>query len=138
MPKARHQDQVDRYTYTVVWSEEDEAFVARVAEFPSLATHGGKSSDALREIQEVVRVVIEDLKESEEPVPAPLNQQRYSGKLNLRMPSYLHQRLAIEAAQQGVSLNHYITLKLEGASLLVLEEQAPYHKTKKKNHDLGQ
>lgn len=31
----------------------------------------------------------------------------------LRMPSYLHRHLAIEAAQQSVSLNQLINLKLE-------------------------
>ena len=34
LPKAEH------YLYSVGWSEADEAFVARVAEFPSLAAHG--------------------------------------------------------------------------------------------------
>lgn len=118
--------QVERYAYTVVWSDEDVAFVARVAEFPSLAAHGKTAIGALREIQGVVEAVIDDLMESGEQVPAPLSQQKYSGKLNVRMPRYLHQRLALEAAQQGVSLNHFITLKLEGASILVLEELAPF------------
>ena len=122
---------VERYTYTVAWSDEDEVFVARVAEFPSLAAHGKTAAAALREIQLVVGAVIDDMLGSKEPVPAPLSQQKYSGKLNLRMPAYLHQRLALEAAQQGVSLNHFITLKLEGASMLVLEKEAPYGVKKK-------
>jgi len=49
----------------------DQAFVARVAEFSSLAAQGVNQQAALREIKSVVWAVIEDLKESDEPVPEP-------------------------------------------------------------------
>lgn len=36
----------------------------------------------------------------------------YSGKLNIRIPRSLHQRLSQEAKADGVSLNQYILCKL--------------------------
>ena len=100
------------YIYSVVWSEEDEAFIGRVLEFPSLAAHGNTQAKALSEIRSVVQHAFEDLKESGEDVPEPLNKRRYSGKLNVRLPKYLHRQLAIEAAEEGVSLNQLISTKL--------------------------
>lgn len=52
----------EEYLYSVAWSEEDEAFVARVAEFPSLAAHGDTQEEALGEIKKVVKFVLSDLK----------------------------------------------------------------------------
>jgi predicted HicB family RNase H-like nuclease len=100
------------YSFSVAWSEEDKAYIGTVAEFESLAAHGDTPSVALQEITEVVRLVLEDLVESKEEVPEPYSKRRFSGKLNLRMPEYLHRHLAVEAAKQGVSLNQLINLKL--------------------------
>lgn len=36
----------------------------------------------------------------------------YSGRLNIRIPKSLHQRLSQEARRDGVSLNQYILYKL--------------------------
>ena len=103
----------EQYLYSVGWSEEDNAFIARVSEFPSLAAHGDSQEDALREIKDVVRFVLSDLKENKEPIPEPLGKRSFSGRLVLRMPEYLHRKLALEASQQGVSLNQLLNLKLE-------------------------
>ena len=113
--RAAHQSkQYDTrdYLYSVVWSEEDDAFIGRVLEFPSLAAHGNTQAKALGEIRSVVQHAFEDLQDSGEEVPEPLNKRPYSGKLNVRLPKYLHRQLAIEAAEEGVSLNQLISTKL--------------------------
>ena len=109
LPKAEH------YLYSVGWSEADDSFVARVAEFPSLAAHGDTQEEALSEIKDVVGFVLNDLKESDEPIPEPFGKRSFSGKLVLRMPEYMHRQLAIEAMQQGISLNQLLNLKLEAS-----------------------
>jgi predicted HicB family RNase H-like nuclease len=111
--RKRPRTSAEHYLYTVGWSEDDEAYVARVAEFPSLAAHGDSQEAALRSLQQVVRAVLKDMVASKEPTPQPLGKRSFSGRLNVRMPSYLHRYLAIEAAQQSVSLNQLINLKLE-------------------------
>ncbi len=101
------------YLYSVGWSEEDQAFLARVAEFPSLGAHGKTATSAWREITSLVASILKDLQKSGEPIPEPIGRQHFSGKLNLRMPPSLHMMLAVEASQQGISLNQWINLKLQ-------------------------
>lgn len=100
------------YQYSTGWSEYDEAYIAHVAEFPSLGAHGNTIESALAEIQKVVRLVLKDLSENGEEIPKPFGKRKFTGKINVRMPEDLHRALAIQAAQQGVSLNQLITLKL--------------------------
>lgn len=100
------------YAYSVMWSEEDGGFVARVAEFASLAAHGSTQEKALREIRKVVEFVIEDIRGAGEQLPEPLSKRRFSGKLNLRMPAHLHRQLSMEAEREGISLNQWINSKL--------------------------
>ncbi len=107
--------QVEQYLYSVGWSDEDNAFIARVAEFPSLAAHGDTQEVALGEIKNVVKFVISDLKKSKEAIPEPFGRRSYSGRLVLRMPEYLHRQLAVEATYQGVSLNQLLNLKLQAS-----------------------
>ena len=107
---------VEQYLYSVGWSQEDEAFVARAAEFPSLAAHGDTLENALREIKTVVEFVLQDLEETGEFVPEPFGKRSFSGRLVLRMPEYLHRKLALESMQEGVSLNQLLNLKLEAKS----------------------
>ena len=62
--KSKQTTKSQLYLYSVGWSELDRAFVARVAEFPSLSAHGNNPEAALREIRFVVEAVIEDLEQS--------------------------------------------------------------------------
>jgi predicted HicB family RNase H-like nuclease len=102
------------YSYSVTWSEEDKLFIGKVSEFESLAAHADTPVLALEEITGVVRFVLDDLKESGEPIPEPFSKKSFSGKLMVRMATSLHRNLALEAAKQGVSLNALITQKLCG------------------------
>ncbi len=68
--------------------------------------------EALRGIRRVVAEVVADLKRSQEIVPEPLATRQYSGKFQVRVPPELHRRLALEAAESGVSLNRLASVKL--------------------------
>jgi predicted HicB family RNase H-like nuclease len=103
---------VDRYTYRVTWSEEDQEYVGLCAEFPSLSWLDGTPEEALKGIRSVVRKVLADLKRNEEPVPEPISTRSYSGKFMVRVPPEVHRILAIQAAESGVSLNRLVSSKL--------------------------
>ena len=102
----------DRYTYREEWSEEDDAYVARCLEFPSLSANGASPEAALAELRGVVAVVVEDLMANGETIPEPLGSRAYSGKLVLRLPKEMHREAAIRAAEEGVSLNQYLLARL--------------------------
>ena len=102
----------EHYTYRVTWSKEDSEYVALCAEFPSLSFLAEKQDKALKGIVDVVGDIIEDMKLNSEDLPVPLSEKEYSGKFQVRIPPELHRHLAIEAAEQKISLNRYVSSKL--------------------------
>lgn len=102
----------DRYTYRVMWSEEDNEHVGLCAEFPSLSWLAGTPEAALKGIRKVVADVVKDMEANGETVPEPITCKRYSGKFMVRVPPEVHRTLAIQAAESGVSLNRIASAKL--------------------------
>jgi len=102
----------DHYTYRVTWSEEDQEYVGLCAEFPCLSWLAGTPEEALAGIRQVVADMAADLEANNEPVPQPLATRHYSGKFQVRVPPDLHRKLAMEAAEAGVSLNRLASAKL--------------------------
>lgn len=104
----------DHYTYRVTWSAEDGEHVGTCAEFASLSWLAPTPEAALAGIRAVVADVVADLLAGEEPVPVALAERRYSGELRVRIPPLVHRQLAIQAAEEGVSLNRLASAKLAG------------------------
>lgn len=103
---------IDRYTYRVTWSEEDQEHVGLCVEFPSLSWLAANPELALKGVREIVRSSIEDMRQNDESIPEPLSAKQFSGKFMVRVPPEIHRSLAIEAAESGVSLNRLISSKL--------------------------
>jgi predicted HicB family RNase H-like nuclease len=102
----------DYYTYRVTWSEEDNEYVGQCLEFPSLSWLASTPEDALIGVRQLVAEVVSDLETTGEPVPEPLSTRPFSGRFLVRIPPELHRRLAIEAAEAGISLNRLASDKL--------------------------
>ncbi len=103
----------DRYTYRVIWSEEDEEYVGLCSEFASLSWLAESPEAALSGIRQVVADVVADMVANNEPIPEPIATKKYSGKFMVRVPPNLHRRLVLEAAESGISLNRLASTKLE-------------------------
>jgi len=104
----------DRYTYRVTWSEDDNEYVGLCAEFPSLSWLAKKPEVALKGIRKLVEDVVRDMHKEGEAVPEPIACKQYSGKFMVRVPPQVHRKLAIQAAESGVSLNRLASSKLSG------------------------
>jgi len=102
----------EKYTYRVMWSEEDPEYIGLCTEFPSLSRLAASQGDALSGITKLVADVLADMIKREEAVPEPLSLREFKGKIALRVPPEQHRELAMEAAEQGVSLNRLISKKL--------------------------
>jgi predicted HicB family RNase H-like nuclease len=102
----------DKYTYRVTWSEDDNEYVGLCAEFPSLSWLAKTPEKALSGIRKVVAEVIFDMSENKEKIPEPIAARHYSGKFMVRIPPDVHRKLAIQAAESGVSLNRIASSKL--------------------------
>ena len=101
----------EKYTYRVLWSEEDNEFIGLCAEFPSLSWLASTSEKALKGICSVVKDCIADMSKSDEELPLT-SSSRKCGKFMVRVPPEVHRHLAIEAAEAGVSLNRIASAKL--------------------------
>ena len=100
------------YTYRVFWSEEDQSFIATVAEFPRLSSIENTQWKAFTGIVDLVSFLLDEMKKDGDSPPVPLTKKVYSGEIRLRMPSEIHRRIAIEAAEQGTSINQLILSRI--------------------------
>ncbi len=106
----------DRFTYRVTWSMEDNEYIGLCIEFPSLSWLDSEPEKALKGIRKMVAEVIADMEANGEPTPEPISTKKYSGNFLIRIPPELHRRLALEAAEAGVSLNRLASDQLSRQS----------------------
>lgn len=104
----------EHYTYRVTWSREDEEYVGTVAEMQGLSWLEPTQEAAFQGIRRLVAGVIEDMKKTGEAPPEPIAERTFSGKFQVRIPPELHRQLALEAAEQNVSLNRLVSKRLVG------------------------
>jgi predicted HicB family RNase H-like nuclease len=104
--------EIDKFTYRVFWSEEDQEFVGLCAEFSSLSWLQSSPEAALKGIRSLVKSTVKDMTKNKESIPDPISAKKYSGKFMVRVPPEVHRHLAIEAAESGVSLNRIASAKL--------------------------
>jgi len=102
----------DHYTYRITWSAEDNEHVGLCVEFPSLSWLAPTPDEALDGIQRLVRECLTDMHTTGEEIPQPIADRTYSGKFMVRVPPESHRALAIQAAEQGVSLNRLVSARL--------------------------
>ncbi|GHD06278.1 type II toxin-antitoxin system HicB family antitoxin [Zhihengliuella salsuginis] len=103
---------VAHYRYSVMWSPEDEAYVATVAEFASLSWIADSKAEALSGLEAMLEDVVADLVANGEEIPQPFAERRYSGNLKVRVSPEVHRNVAIAAAEQHVSINRYLSERL--------------------------
>lgn len=104
----------DHYTYRVTWSQEDGEYLGLCVEFPSLSWLASSPEEALSGIRNVAAEVVADMQSSGELIPSALAEKTYSGEFRVRIPPLVHRSLAMEAAEQGISLNRLASAKLAG------------------------
>ena len=63
----------DRYTYRVIWSDEDEEYVGLCDEFPSLSWLSPTSEEAFSGIRKLVYDSVDDMRSANETPPGPIS-----------------------------------------------------------------
>lgn len=87
-------------------------FYAHVLELDGCQSTGETFEEAYKNLKEAMEGWIETKLENGFNVPLPVGYENFSGKFVVRIPKSLHYKLAIEAEQEGVSLNQYALYKL--------------------------
>jgi predicted HicB family RNase H-like nuclease len=102
----------EHYTYRVTWSQEDGEYLGLCTELPSLSWLAPTPEKAPAGVRKVAAEAISDMKKNGEPIPVSLAEKKYSGEFRVRIPPQVHRSLAMDAAEQGVSLNRLASAKL--------------------------
>jgi len=69
--------EADKYTYRVLWSEEDRQYVGVCTEFPSLSHLADTHNAALVGVVALVRDVLADMHTSKKESPVPMAIRRF-------------------------------------------------------------
>lgn len=99
---------MNKYSFKIVWSDEDEAYIVTCREFPGLSAFGDTQESALAEAQTALTLMIEAYKESGIDLPPPNVEEEFSGQFRVRLPKSLHRQAAEIASEEGVSLNQFV------------------------------
>ncbi|MCV7075533.1 type II toxin-antitoxin system HicB family antitoxin [Mycobacterium szulgai] len=108
---------MNRYTFRVQWSREERQYVGRCVELPFLSRPAPTAREALAATSDAVDEHLRALRDSDQEPPEPLTERRYSGRFIVRTSPALHERLAIEAAEERISMNQLVVQKLAGRPL---------------------
>jgi predicted HicB family RNase H-like nuclease len=81
-------------------------------EFPYFTERAPTAREAIAAIEQTITEHVADYQASGYELPPSLTDRIYSGKFVVRTSTALHARLAVEAVEQGVSLNQWVVQKL--------------------------
>ena len=87
-------------------------YVGKVLELDGCVADGDTGEETLANLRNAMEGWIETKLANGFNVPEPLAESSSSGKFTVRLPKTLHQRLTLEAKQEGISLNQYTLYKL--------------------------
>jgi len=87
-------------------------FYGRILELDGCQSTGDTLEELYQNLNEAMEGYLEVKQENNLSIPIPETSNDYSGKFTVRLPKTLHQKLAIEAKEEGVSLNQLVLYKL--------------------------
>jgi DNA end-binding protein Ku len=96
------------YSFRIVWSNEDNAYLASCPEFPGVVAHGDTPEEAIAEAHVALDLAIEMYEAEGRRLPEAQPLVEHSGQFRLRVPKSLHAQLVQRAEDEGLSLNTYI------------------------------
>jgi predicted RNase H-like HicB family nuclease len=99
---------MNKYGFSIAWSEEDQGYIATCPEFPGLSAFGHTIEQALGEAKAALGLFIKTYKEDGISLPEPQTVQEYSGQFRVRISKEHHRQAVQAAAKEGISLNQFV------------------------------
>jgi antitoxin HicB len=93
---------------TKIAQVEGGGYLARIPLLKGCLSDGETVEEALINIEEAKREWLAATLKTRRIIPEPVDESRYSGKFTLRLPKFLHKKLAEDARKEDMSLNSYI------------------------------
>ena len=101
-----------KYAIVVVYSDEDQGYIATAPELPGCSAFGETEEEAIKEVKIAASLWLSAAKKAGRKVPEPIVEKKFKGRFPLRIPEDLRRRLELEAKRRGVSLNELILQKI--------------------------
>lgn len=108
---------IDPYAYSISVRrgefDGEICFEARIAELPHVAEYADSYDEAYQLAIDTIETTADMLAEQGRQMPAPkVVDSDYSGRVTLRLPKSLHRALAVQADDEGMSLNSMLVTVL--------------------------
>lgn len=113
MLAKKYKDYISKYSYRIVWSEEDQVFIVSIDELHGCITHGETMEEAISMGKEAALCHIEGLNKDKKEIPLPISLTKFKGVFPVRTTPELHSHLARVAASRHISMNKLIVDLLE-------------------------
>lgn len=91
-----------------LYRDDEGDWIVEIDDLPGCMADGKTPDEAIANSREAMKSWMESRISSGLEIPEPSVAEEYSGRILLRMPKYIHRRLAIQAQQEGSSLNQFI------------------------------
>ena len=88
--------------------EEDGGYSTSVLELPGCYSSGDTAEEAMEMLDEAIELWVAVEVEDGHDIPPPSRAVEYSGRITLRLIPSIHERAALLAQHEGVSLNRYL------------------------------
>ncbi|MEX2375844.1 MAG: type II toxin-antitoxin system HicB family antitoxin [Dehalococcoidia bacterium] len=114
--------------YTRIFrKQEDGGYQASVLELPGVMTGGDSLEETNELLEEAMALWLEHELNAGHDIPPPLDPERFSGRLTLRIPPTLHHRAQMLAELSGISLNRLLSDAVAtGLSTAVADPDRPH------------
>lgn len=102
-------DEVMKRPYSrILIPSEVGGYDAKVLEFPGCFAQGDTADEAMMELDEAMRLWLEEVIKADQPVPEPAEAAGYGGRVLFRLPKSWHKQCTALAEADGVSLNQWL------------------------------
>ncbi len=98
------------WTLTLQPVQEDDKKFYKVCvnELPGVCAHGNTYEKAFKNIREALHAAIELYLEMSDPIPEPIKEEDFKGKIAYRTSCHRHWQITQEAQRLGISLSQFI------------------------------
>lgn len=87
-------------------------YVASIPDLPGCNAFGETVGQALESLKDTKEIWLESYFETHGEAPEPFEPREFAGRILLRLPKYLHEKLYRSSQSEGVSLNQYLVALL--------------------------
>ena len=96
------------YRFIITPDKQEGGYVLSYPDLPGCLTCAENIDELIKNGEDAKREWLKVAIEDNVSIIEPINNEKFTGQLRLRMPKSLHKRIATNAKNEGISMNQYI------------------------------